>query len=188
MIKLICAGILISLPFVFLNNRTVKPEIGNQDEYVCIPCGSDCDKETHNGPGKCSQCGMELVKKSTVKQKDIEPKDLCGYVSKLGEGNVLLLDVRTAAEFEGKDNGKFGRLNNAVNIPVQELADRLKELENWKDKPIVVYCSHSHRSPRASYILSQNGFTNVTNMLGGMSVWKNSVKDADCNKKLFISQ
>jgi len=51
-----------------------------------------------------------------------------------------------------------------------------------------VYCSHSHRSPRASYMLSQNGFKNVTNMLGGMSAWKESVKDKDCNQKLFISQ
>ena len=186
MTKLFNTGIFVSL--LFFGFVSEKQGAGKQEDYVCMPCGSECDKQTHSGPGKCSECGMELVKKSTVKQKNIEPKDLCAYVSGLGSGNVLLLDVRTTAEFEGKAGDKFGRLSNAVNIPVQELAQRLKELDGWKDKPIVVYCSHSHRSPRASYILSQNGFTNVTNMLGGMSVWKNSVKDADCNRKLFISQ
>jgi rhodanese-related sulfurtransferase len=98
------------------------------------------------------------------------------------------LDVRTVAEFEGRTEEKYGRLNNAVNIPIQELEARMKELGYWKDKQIVVYCSHSHRSPRASYMLSQNGFRNVTNMLGGMSVWKTAVTDEGCNQKLLINQ
>jgi rhodanese-related sulfurtransferase/DNA-directed RNA polymerase subunit RPC12/RpoP len=163
--------------------------IGNkQDGYVCLPCGSDCDAEVHKGPGTCSRCSMALVKKSTIKHKNIEPKDLCSFITKAGSGNVLLLDVRTAAEFEGRTEEKSGRLNNAVNIPIQELETRMKELSDWKDKQVVVYCSHSHRSPRASYMLSQNGFKNVTNMLGGMSTWKTSVKDENCNRQLFISQ
>jgi len=131
---------------------------------------------------------MAFVKKSTIKQKNIDPKDLCAFLARNGNQGVLLLDVRTVAEFEGKANDKFGRLANAVNIPIQELDKRMEELSNWKDKQVVVYCSHSHRSPRASYMLSQNGFKNVTNMSGGMSVWKDSVKDGDCNLKLYISQ
>ena len=160
----------------------------NQDEYVCLPCGEDCDKIYHKGPGTCSHCNMALVKSSTINHKNIAPQELCDFISKQGNSNVLLLDVRTGNEFEGKAREKFGRLNNAINIPVQELETRLKELSGWKDKQVVVYCSHSHRSPRASYMLSQNGFKNVTNMLGGMSVWKESVKDKECNQKIFISQ
>ena len=77
---------------------------------------------------------------------------------------------------------------NAINIPVQELEKRMNELEKYKDKEIIVYCSHSHRSPRASYMLTQNGFKKVTNMLGGMSVWKDQVKKNDCNERLYKQQ
>lgn len=71
---------------------------------------------------------------------------------------------------------------------MQELEKRINELEKYKDKEIVVYCAHSHRSPRASYMLTQNGFKHVTNMLGGMSVWKELVKQNDCNERLYQQQ
>jgi len=184
--KLFNPAILVSLLFFVLTpEKYVKDK---QEEYVCLPCGGDCDTEIHKGPGTCSHCNMALVKKATIKHKDIDPAGLCSFITKAGSDNVLLLDVRTAAEFEGRSGEKYGRLNNAVNIPIQELETRMKELNSWKDKQIVVYCSHSHRSPRASYMLSQNGFKNVTNMLGGMSTWKASVKNEECNQKLFISQ
>jgi rhodanese-related sulfurtransferase len=177
---------IVSLLFFVLTSEKYISD--KQDEYVCLPCGADCDNISHKEPGTCSHCNMTLIKRSTIKHKNIEPDDLCSFITKAGSGNVLLLDVRTRAEFEGTAEDKFGRLNNAVNIPIQELESRMKELNNWKDKQIVVYCSHSHRSPRASYMLSQNGFKNVTNMLGGMSTWKESVKDEKCNQQLFISQ
>jgi rhodanese-related sulfurtransferase/DNA-directed RNA polymerase subunit RPC12/RpoP len=184
--KLLITAIVSSLLFfVFTSEKYIS---NKQDEYVCLPCGSDCDNVIHKEPGTCSQCKMVLIKKSTIKHKNIQPNDLCSFIKKNGSPDVLLLDVRTKAEFEGTAEEKFGKLNNAVNIPIQELESRMKELSAWKDKEIVVYCSHSHRSPRASYMLSQNGFTKVTNMLGGMSVWKGSVKDGNCNQQLFIKQ
>ncbi len=39
----------------------------SKDEYVCTPCGYECDKEVHSGSGKCSSCGMDLVKRSSIK-------------------------------------------------------------------------------------------------------------------------
>ena len=163
-------------------------DINTTEEYVCLPCGAGCNTILHKSSGTCSHCSMELVKRSTIKHTDISPQDLCSFIIKEGTNNVLLLDVRTPAELEGTAELTYGRLSNAVNIPIQELEARMKELNAWKNKKIVVYCSHSHRSPRASYMLSQNGFTKVTNMLGGMSVWKASVKDENCNHKLFIRQ
>jgi rhodanese-related sulfurtransferase len=119
---------------------------------------------------------MELIKKSSVSFKTIQPADLCKYIH--DHPGVVLLDVRTKEEFEGKADPDYGTLKNAINIPVQVLAERLSELDSYKKKEIIVYCSHSHRSPRASYILTQNGFLNVTNMAGGMSV----LKDNSCKK------
>lgn len=82
-----------------------------------------------------------------------------------------MLDVRTKEELAGKAEPNFGTLKNAINIPVQELETKIASIQSMKNKAIIVFCSHSHRSPRASYILTQNGFKNVTNMAGGMSVF-----------------
>ena len=71
---------------------------------------------------------------------------------------------------------------------MEELQARMAELEKHKGKEIVVYCSHSHRSPRASYMLTEAGFKNVTNMTGGMNVWKDQVKLKDCMTKLYLQQ
>jgi len=127
---------------------------------------------------------MQMVDKSTIIHKNIQPDKMCS----LNEKEVFFLDVRTPAEFNGTAREKFGAIKNAINIPVQELEARMNELEKYKTKEIVVYCSHSHRSPRASYMLTQKGFTNITNMLGGMSVWHNNVKDKACTAKLYVNQ
>lgn len=119
---------------------------------------------------------MQLVKKASVVFKTIEPSAICDYISAHPE--VVLLDVRTREEFEGKADPDFGSLKAAINIPVQELEQRLPEISNLRNKDIIVYCSHSHRSPTASYLLTQHGFTNVTNMAGGMSV----MNDNRCKK------
>lgn len=147
-----------------------------QDQYQCLPCGSDCDKVSHNGPGECSACHMKLVKKSTVTFHSVAPADICDYIKK--HPDAVLLDVRTKEEFEGKTMPRYGTLKNAINIPIQELESKLSTISHLKNKEVLVYCSHSRRSPRASYLLTQNGFTNVTNMNGGMS----EVTDADCKK------
>ena len=156
------------------------------DHYLCLPCGSSCDEIVHTKTGTCTHCNMQLVKKSTVIFKKIEPAQLCSFVAAHKE--VILLDVRTKAEFEGTAEEKFGRLKNAINIPIQELEQRVAELNKYKNTEIVVYCSHSHRSPRASYLLNQHGFKKVTNMNGGMSVWKEQVKEKICNTKLYVEQ
>ena len=153
-------------------------------KYSCLPCGSACDSAVYDNPGDCSHCNMKLVDRSTIVHKDIQPDKMCS----LDEKNVVFLDVRTPAEFNGKAEDKFGAIKNAINIPVQELEKRMNELEKYKDKEIIVYCSHSHRSPRASYMLTQYGFKKVTNMLGGMSVWKDQVKKNDCNERLYQQQ
>lgn len=160
----------------------------SDSQYVCMPCGSSCDNATYKKPGICSHCNMKLVNKSTVKFNKIEPAYLCNFILDKGKKNVLLLDVRSSEEFNGIAKDKFGKLSGAINIPVQDLEKRIGELVKYKNKEIIVYCSHSHRSPRASYLLMQNGFTKVTNMEYGMSEWQAKVKSKVCNDKLYIKQ
>lgn len=165
-----------SLTFFFIkcSSSSAKPAQQEQDAYVCLPCGRDCDSTVHNKPGICSDCNMQLVKRSTVAFKTISPDEICNYLAT--HPAVVLLDVRTKEEFEGKADPNFGTLKNAINIPIQQLEARLSEIDSLKNKELIVFCSHSHRSPRASYLLMQHGFTNVTNLAVGMS----GMKDKAC--------
>ncbi len=181
----ICCSI---FTFVSCNNapkNNTKLAINKKDTvYTCIPCGYNCDTASYNTSGSCSSCKMELVNKETISFKNILIDSLCF----LTDTSTVFLDVRTVEEFKGKAPDKFGAIKNALNIPVQELENRRNELEKFKDKNIVVYCSHAHRSALASYQLTQNGFSNVNNMLGGMSVWKEKMKANHCLSKLFLQQ
>lgn len=146
------------------------------EEYVCSPCGNDCDHTIYNNPGTCPHCHMPLVKSSSVKFKHIEASSICKYLK--DHPDALLIDVRTKEEFEGKSDPDYGTLKNAINIPVQNMEGKINELKKFKANEIIVYCSHGHRSEQASYILTQNGFLHVTNMNGGMSVMNNK----ECKK------
>ena len=89
-----------------------------------------------------------------------------------GKEQYLLLDVRSKGEFadtSGTSNYNMGHLKGAKNISLNDLPERLAELEPYKSQTIYVHCSHSQRSRRASKLLSENGFKNVVNINGGMT-------------------
>jgi rhodanese-related sulfurtransferase len=167
--NLIIKRIFLIIPAVAVIVAALAMVLSHQQEtYACLPCGYECDTAVYSKPGKCAACGMNLVKKSGIRFKRIAPADICGYMAK--HPRVVLLDVRTKEEFEGRADPDFGTLKNAINIPIQDLQSSLPLIEKYKNREVIVFCSHSHRSPQASYLLMQNGFTNVTNMEGGMSV------------------
>ena len=127
---------------------------------------------------------MKLVEKSTVTFKQLSFNDVCKRLK--SNPKAVLIDVRTPAEFNGNSEVEsFGHFRNAININVEELPNRLSEIAKYKDQEVIVYCSHSHRSPRASYLLTSNGFKNVENVEGGVSTITQAEKD--CLNKNFVS-
>lgn len=154
------------------------------DEYVCSPCGYDCDEAVHNGPGVCSSCGMPLVKKSTITFRNLTLEEFCARLN--ANPKAIVLDVRTAGEFNGSttDVPSFGHFKRAINVNVEALESRIQELSAYKNQEILVYCSHNHRSPRASYVLGKYGFKNVKNMTGGVSTFISD--EQACLKKAFL--
>ena len=86
--------------------------------------------------------------------KDFYCEDLAG----LDLDKVFLLDCRTPAEFA------MGTIPGAVNIPLDELRNRLEELP--KDKPVYEFCQVGLRGYIAYRILTQHGFE-VYNLSGG---------------------
>lgn len=89
------------------------------------------------------------------------------------DGSVVLLDVRTPGEF------RRGHFEGAVNIPVDELRERMGEME--RGKPLYVNCQSALRSYIACRILTQNGF-DCYNLAGGYRLYDVIVKDAEAKR------
>ena len=79
------------------------------------------------------------------------------------DSTLVILDVRTPAELVGS----LGKIDNVINIPIQELEDRIGELSEYKDKEIAVICRSGNRSNTGTRILRENGYK-AKNVLGGM--------------------
>jgi NADPH-dependent 2,4-dienoyl-CoA reductase/sulfur reductase-like enzyme/rhodanese-related sulfurtransferase len=85
----------------------------------------------------------------------------------------VLIDVRTVLEY------MEGNIPGSINIPVDELRNRLHELD--KKENIFIYCQIGLRGYLAQRILLQNGFENVQNISGGYKLW--SACDMESNLK-----
>jgi rhodanese-related sulfurtransferase len=77
----------------------------------------------------------------------------------------FVLDCRTAEEYA------LAKIEGSVLIPMQEIAERLSELEPWRDKPIIVHCHHGVRSLRVTHFLRDKGFSQAQSMKGGIDAW-----------------
>lgn len=76
---------------------------------------------------------------------------------------TTLIDVRTADEYS------LGTIRNAINIPVDELRERIHEIP--ADKPVIVFCAIGLRGYIALKILTGRNFKNVRNLSGGYKTY-----------------
>lgn len=86
-------------------------------------------------------------------------------VTLINRQHALVLDVRTDTEFAS------GHILDAKHIPLDKLAERLGELNKYKDKPILVNCQRGGRSVKACEILRKAEFKQVHNLQGGLEAW-----------------
>jgi len=115
-----------------------------------------------------------------------DPVNMAGYVG----SNVLNGDVKTAYWYEAmnadisrtflldvREPSEYqkGHIPNAVNIPLDQIRSRLKEIP--RDKEIIVNCQVGLRSYIGARIMMQNGFDNVRNLSGGYKTY--SAVEAD---------
>lgn len=84
----------------------------------------------------------------------------------MNRGKATILDVRKPEEFAKE------HLNNAKNVPVEELANRLSEFDKLKEKNIVIVCQTGARAMKAESLLKKAGFTHVHTLKGGMKDWQ----------------
>ncbi|MCI6859235.1 MAG: FAD-dependent oxidoreductase [Eubacterium sp.] len=106
---------------------------------------------------------IDNISKGTLKQWHLEEVDLLPR-----DGSVTLLDVRTVGEYGN------GHIEGFKNIPVDELRERLDEIE--KDKPVYVICQSGLRSYIGTRILEGNGYI-AYNFAGGFRFYDAVIHD-----------
>lgn len=90
-----------------------------------------------------------------------------GLSNRLKDDGITLIDVRGPDEFDGP----LGHIAKAKNLPVDELAMRLMEIEALKDGSVIVVCRTDKRSAKAAALLRDEGFRDVRVLRGGMEQW-----------------
>ena len=94
---------------------------------------------------------------------DITPAEL-HQRQQIGEAPIIV-DVRETWEFDE------GRIPGAQNIPLGTLPEKLEDIDEWKNQEIIVHCKGGSRSASAKAFLTQQGFTNVRNLVGGFQAY-----------------
>lgn len=87
-------------------------------------------------------------------------------VQLINRKDALVIDVRDVSEYEA------GHIAGARHVPERQIADRLKELEKFRDRPMVVTCRSGTRSGVAVQVLRRNGFKEAVNLRGGIGAWE----------------
>ncbi|MFA5837639.1 MAG: molybdopterin-synthase adenylyltransferase MoeB [Bellilinea sp.] len=97
--------------------------------------------------------------------RDLDPETLAEWINR---GQPLqLVDVRDPIELE------ISALPDAVNIPLERLNQRFKELD--PTKTYVLFCRTGVRSARGVHLLSAAGFSHVYNLFGGINAWAEQI-------------
>ncbi|MDL2323581.1 rhodanese-like domain-containing protein [Ruminococcaceae bacterium OttesenSCG-928-A16] len=101
-------------------------------------------------------------------RKKYETKDINTAGQELAENpNILLLDVRTPAEYNA------GHLPGSINLPLDAIEGIAQKYPD-RDRRIFAYCQSGARSGAACNILAKLAYTDVTN-IGGIMAWQGKI-------------
>jgi phage shock protein E len=98
---------------------------------------------------------MELLKSIFGLSPAVDYKELV-------QRGAQIIDVRTKGEYDS------GHIRGSVNIPLQSLGSNLARIK--KDRPVITCCASGMRSSSAKSLLKSNGFAEVHNGGGWMSL------------------
>ncbi len=174
-VKLDAKGLACPMPIV-KTKKTIEKEVqeGQVVEIQATDQGSKADlvawaKSTgHQYIGLIEEGDVlfHYIRKCNPEKADATEKTFTQTASNddLANATGIILDVREAAEYA------FGHIPGALSMPLGELEERMNELN--KNEAIYVICRTGTRSDLAAQTLAANGFTNVYNVLPGMSEWQ----------------
>lgn len=152
--------------YVSLNENVELVSLGKNSGKMVALLEKRAEKEIEKPVKKKSR--KELRGPNAPPITNITPEEL---YKRLGNGNSpkLIIDVRTPGEF----GGYGGHIKGAENFPLNNVMmnpGKLKEKVDPSDE-IVVLCAVGSRSAMAAQILARAGFTDIRNLVGGISNW-----------------
>ena len=157
----------INIPFDEFEGKISDLE-GYKNQNIILICN------TGNKSGKAAQMlvdagftkvynaedGMDEFDYPTVTYVNVTGKEFENLISE--KPDALILDVRDAKDYDKS------HIENAINIPIDDIESRMNELEDYKDKDILIYCSIGRRSAQVGELLKNNGYTKVYNSVDGV--------------------
>lgn len=96
--------------------------------------------------------------------------ELAAWLADTSRTRPVLLDVREPREFQ------ICHIEGSVLIPMNTIPSKISELDD--ETPIVCICHHGSRSMQVAAFLENNGFTDITNLTGGVHAWAQQVDSA----------
>jgi molybdopterin/thiamine biosynthesis adenylyltransferase/rhodanese-related sulfurtransferase len=110
-----------------------------------------------------SPSGAELLRQVKSQIDEVDPSE----VNELIDEGVALIDVRETEEFAA------GHLPGAKHVPRSYLETRIEGVVPDRDAHVILYCASGNRSAYGARTLEQDlGYTNVSSMTGGITLWK----------------
>lgn len=106
--------------------------------------------------------GYSFAETDAIKTESVSPKE--ASVMHV-EQKAVIVDVREDEEWNEH------HIPGAVHIPLAQLNERLSELKQYKDSPVITQCKGGKRSAEAQIALKSAGFSKVYNMDGGIQAW-----------------
>ena len=103
---------------------------------------------------------------SSIRKGDMLSIDTLKQKMDAGE-DFLLLDVRTAEDY----NGEQGHIAGSMLLPLEQLEQRIDEINDYCEKTVVCICRTDRKSSKAAQILAENGFADVHVAKMGMTDW-----------------
>src|SRR6202008_422759 len=87
---------------------------------------------------------------------------------------VQLINRRDAVVLDLRDTGEYnaGHIAAARHVPQAQLNERLKDLERFKTRPVILSDASGSRAPAAAAELRKNGFAEAVALRGGISAWQ----------------
>ena len=110
----------------------------------------------------------------------LEPEE---FMAMKDRDDVVVLDTRNKIEYE------VGKFHNAVTLPIEafrDFADHVPELEQYKDKKILAYCTGGIRCEKATAYLLKAGFKDVYQLHGGILNYSQKTGGKDFDGKMYV--
>src|SRR3954466_251075 len=110
-----------------------------------------------------SPTGAEVIRQIRSRVQEMDPAEVSEH---LGNG-ITLIDVRESEEWDA------GHIPGARHVPRGYLESRIEAAAPDKDARVILYCASGQRSALAARTLEDLlGYTNVSSMNGGITLWK----------------